>query len=69
LIEWVYVSKKNRRTPWLQIPGIFGWDYKVYTIKTAFKKEGFRRYTALKKPKLTPTHTAIRLQWAQEHLN
>jgi hypothetical protein len=41
LIDWVCASKKNRRTPWNQIPGIFGWDCKVYAIETVFKKEGF----------------------------
>ena len=69
LIDWVCASRKNRRTPWDQIPQIFGWDCKVYAIETAFKKEGFGRYTALKKPKLTEEHAKIRLQWAQDHLN
>jgi hypothetical protein len=41
LIEWVCASGKNRRTPWSQIPRIFGWNCKVYAIKTAFKMEGF----------------------------
>ncbi|KAH8790815.1 hypothetical protein F5882DRAFT_291623, partial [Hyaloscypha sp. PMI_1271] len=40
LIDWVCASSKNRRTPWSQIPQIFGWDCKVYAIETAFKKEG-----------------------------
>jgi transposase len=65
----VCASRKNRRTPWNQIPQIFGWDCKVYTIETAFKKEGFARYIALKKPKLTDTHARIRRQWAEEHKN
>jgi Transposase. len=65
----VCANKKNRRTPWSQIPQIFGWDCKVYAIATAFKKEGFGRYNALKKPKLTEAHAKIRRQWAQDHLN
>lgn len=67
LIEWVCANAKNRRTPWSEIPGIFGWDCKVYAIETAFKMEGFARYSALRKPKLTPEQAAIRLQWAHEH--
>jgi hypothetical protein len=53
LIDWVYVSKENRRVPWKYIPGIFGWDYRVYAIETAFKMEGFSCYSAVRKPKLT----------------
>ncbi len=62
LIDWVCESRKNRRTPWSKIPGIFGWDCKEYAIATAFQKEGFGRYVALKKPKLTAEHARIRLQ-------
>jgi hypothetical protein len=69
LIEWVCASKKNRRAPWNQIPAILGWDCKVYAIETAFKKEDFGRYTALRKPKLTEKHAKIRLEWAEEHKN
>ena len=69
LIEWVCASRKNRRMPWNKIPEIFGWDCKVYAIETAFKKEGFGRYTAFKKLKLTDIHARIRRQWAEEHKN
>jgi hypothetical protein len=41
LINWVCASRKNRRTPWDQIPKIFGWDCKVYAMQIAFKKEVF----------------------------
>jgi hypothetical protein len=58
----VCANEKNRRTLWSQIPGIFGWHCGVYTIKTVFKKEGFRRYSAVRKPKLTLEQAAIRLQ-------
>jgi hypothetical protein len=61
LLKWVCANGKNRRTPWAQIPGIFGWDCKVYAIATAFKKEGFSCYSALRKPKLTSEQAAIRL--------
>lgn len=67
LIVWVCANKKNRRTPWAQIPGIFGWHCSVYAIETAFKKEGFGRYSALRKPKLTDKQAATRLQWAKDH--
>lgn len=67
LIEWVCASGKNRRTPWAQIPKILGWTCSVYAIETAFKKEGFGRYSALRKPKLTLEQAAIRLRWAEDH--
>jgi ketohexokinase/beta-glucosidase len=69
LVDWVCANGKNRRTPWSQIPAILGWDCKVYAIQTAFKKEGFYRRTALKKPKLTPEQVQARLAWAREHIN
>jgi ketohexokinase/beta-glucosidase len=69
LVEWVCASRKNRRTPWKDIPSILGWDCAVYAIETAFKIEGFARRTALRKPVLTAVHKAARLQWALEHVN
>ena len=54
LVEWVCASAKNRRTPWHEIPAIFGWDCHVYAITTAFKLKGFARRSALLKPNLTP---------------
>jgi hypothetical protein len=65
----VCASAKNRRTPWKDIPTIIGWNYHVYTIKTAFKAKGFARRTALKKPVLTEAHKQARLAWALEHIN
>jgi hypothetical protein len=62
LIDWVCASSKNRRTSWSEIPAIFGWDCKVYAIETAFKAEGFGRYIAIKKPKLTEKQARIRLE-------
>jgi hypothetical protein len=69
LIEWVCASAKNRRSPWKEIPTILGWDCKVYAMATTFKREGFARRSALKKPKLTAQHAKLRLDWAIEHLN
>jgi transposase len=69
LVEWVSASAKNRRIPWKEIPGIFGWNCSVYAIETAFKHEGFARLTALKKPLLTEEHMKARLAWAGEHKN
>ncbi|PQE09047.1 Transposable element Tc1 transposase protein [Rutstroemia sp. NJR-2017a BBW] len=43
LIEWVTASPENRETQWCAIPGILGWDCGEKAIRTAFKKEGFRR--------------------------
>jgi len=63
----VCASAENKRVPWHKIPKILGWTYSVYAIKTAFKKEGFGRYSAIRKPKLTPEQAVIRLIWALEH--
>jgi len=68
LVEWVCASAQNRRTPWKDIPVVFGWSCHIYAIETAFKLEGFSRRSALKKPDLTPKHAAIRLEWAWEHV-
>lgn len=67
LIDWVCANGKNRRTSWSEIPGIFGWDCKVYAFQTVFKIEGFARRIALKKPKLTQKQADARLQWALDH--
>lgn len=67
LVDWVCANRKNRRTPWAEIPAILGWSCKVYAIETAFKQEGFFRYVALKKPKLTEKQAKARLDWAQNH--
>ncbi|KAL2068086.1 hypothetical protein VTL71DRAFT_16184 [Oculimacula yallundae] len=67
LIEWVCVSRANRRVPWNDIPSILGWNCLIYAIETAFKHEGFARRTALKKPLLIADHIQARLDWAFEH--
>jgi len=69
LVEWVCASKKNRRTPWKEIPQILGWDCSVHVIETAFKAEGFVRRSARQKPDLNEEHRKIRRQWAEDHIN
>lgn len=67
LIEWVTASKQNRRTQWSDIPAILGWNCGLYAIRTAFKKEGYARRIARRKPPLTYENQIQRLQWAIEH--
>jgi hypothetical protein len=68
LIEWVSASDTNRRVPWSEIPSILGWECGEKAIRTAFKKEGYVRRSALQKPPLTEEHKKQRLEWAWEHL-
>jgi hypothetical protein len=67
LIEWATASRANRRVPWQDIPQLLSLDCGVKAIRTAFKKEGYARYSARLKPPLTYTNQVQRLQWAIEH--
>jgi hypothetical protein len=67
LIDWVTASQTNRQTPWNDIPRILGWDCGEKAIRTAFKREGFRRCLSRKKPRLSPENVADRLAWAEQH--
>ena len=69
LIQWVIASRENRETPWIAIPGILGWDCGVSAIRTAFKKEGYRRRVSKRKCPLTEENRKKRLEWAEEHIN
>jgi hypothetical protein len=64
LIEWVTASRENRRTQWSDIPSILSWDCGVKAIRAAFKKEGFVRRHARRKPPLTQQNKEDRLRWA-----
>ncbi|KAK6587373.1 hypothetical protein PZA11_000663 [Diplocarpon coronariae] len=67
LIEWVTSSRIARRTRWADIPTILNFDCGEHAIRTAFKKEGYVRRIARRKPPLTYTNKIQRLQWAIEH--
>ena len=69
LIQWVTASRENRETPWIAIPGILGLDCGVSAIRTAFKKEGYRRRVSKRKCPLTEENRKKRLDWAKEHIN
>jgi transposase len=68
LIEWVTASSINRRTQWKDIPPILGLDCGEKAIRAAFKKEGFVRRHARRKPPLSEQHQKDRLDWAWEHI-
>jgi hypothetical protein len=68
LIEWVTASRANRRVQWADIPTVFGWECGEKAIRAAFKKEGYVRRHARRKPPLTKQHKKDRLEWAWEHL-
>jgi len=69
LIEWITTNKATRQENWLTIPSIFGWDCGIDAIHNALKREGYVRRVARQKPPLSDEQRAIRLQWAQEHIN
>ena len=68
LIEWVTASGVNRRTRWADIPAILGWNCGEKAIRATFRKEGFFRRIARRKPPLNEQQRLDRLNWAWEHL-
>ena len=62
LVEWVTANKRNRRAAWDKIPRLLELDYGRKAIQTAFKKEGYVRRIARKKPPLTYDNQLQRLQ-------
>ena len=67
LVQWASLNKENRRIPWVQIPAILCWDCSVDAIAAAFRRQGYSRFLARRKPVLTERQKALRLQWALEH--
>jgi hypothetical protein len=65
----VTASRANRETPWDEIPAILSLDCGEYTIRTAFKKEGFVRRVSRRKPPLSEENKKKRLEWAKEHID
>ena len=67
LINFVCVSRQNRRMTWLEIAGI--WNCSEKAIANALKSEGFFRRVARKKPPISEANRIKRLTWAKEHLD
>ena len=67
LIDFVCVSRQNRRMIWLEFSAI--WNYSEKAISNAFKLEGFSRRIARKKPPISENNRIKRLAWAEEHLD
>ncbi|RYP16595.1 hypothetical protein DL765_005056 [Monosporascus sp. GIB2] len=70
LVEFVCVSKANRRISWLELSqrlfvGVFG----LYVIRELLRRLGFRRRIARRKPPLSEANKLKRLAWALEHVN
>jgi hypothetical protein len=68
LVEWATASSTNRRIRWADIPPILGWDCGEKAIRTAFKREGYVRRIARRKPPLTEEQKRDQLAWAWEHV-
>jgi transposase len=69
LIEFVCLSKLNRRLTYTQLSAAFDWDVSVYAIRHALQKAGFKRYAARAKPPISEQNRVNRLAWARDHLN
>ena len=69
LIDWVTGNAYNRRVPWAEIPSCLGWTCGLKAIRTAFRKEGYARRIARRKPPISEKNRIDRLQWAMEHLD
>jgi IS30 family transposase len=68
LIAHATLNTINRRKKREEIVEELGIIASSRVIAQAFKKEGYRRVKATKKPFLTDKHKADRLAWAQEHI-
>jgi transposase len=71
LVVFVCNSRTNRLMSYLHLAtGPFAsWRVGEYAIRSALRKEGFKRYVARAKPPLSERNKAIRLEWAQEHVS
>jgi hypothetical protein len=67
LIDFVCISRQNRRMTWLELSTI--WNCSEKAISNAFKSEGFSRRIARKKPPISEANRIKRLAWAKEHLD
>ncbi len=67
LIDFICVSRKNRRMTWLELAVI--WNCSEKAISSALKSEGFFRRVARKKPPISEANRIKRLIWAKEHLD
>jgi hypothetical protein len=57
----VIASRNNRETPWVAIPGIFGWGRGEAAI-TIFKKEKYRRRVSKRKCSLSEENRKKKLE-------
>jgi hypothetical protein len=57
----------HRRLTWQTVSQLEGIEACRRTLFKAFRKEGYFRRKATKKPYLTKTHKENRRTWAQEH--
>ena len=69
LVEWVTASQTNRETLWRNILSILGWDCGEYAIRTALKREGFKRCVKRRKCHLTEDYAKDKLTQAEEHVD
>ncbi len=66
IAHFIESSSEARDLPWSEVAVQFGAGRSGRAISRAFRKEGYGRRVARKKPLLTATMRASRLRWAQE---
>jgi hypothetical protein len=55
---------------WLELSTVFcDGMFGMYAIRSTLRRHGFKRYSARRKPPLTPDQRDARLAWAQAHVN
>jgi len=63
LVEFVCVSKQNRRMSFAQLTAAMNFGVKKDAIRSALLKEGFHRRLAMRKPPISEKNRQLRLQW------
>ena len=68
LITFVTASKQHRRMTYSYlVKEVFDGRFGKWAIRSAFVRNGFKRYVATKKPFISETNRQKRLAWALEH--
>lgn len=70
LVEFVTGSREGRRMSFLELSvTLFENRHKMWAIKKALYRLGFRRCLAWQKPPISEKNRQLRLAWAREHVN
>lgn len=68
LVEFVTLSKKNRRMTFLDLAlTLFNQLFGEYAIRYTLRRLGFKRHVARRKPPISEANRRKRLEWAESH--